>query len=438
MTAADSDEEGLVGEDDSAAAEEDEEDEDEDELFDSDEEEEISKRFKGEMSTAVPASGAEETTEARKKSKTLGGKKGKAESSGPRRSNRKVPVKHDDDDDEDDYDSDEGHRQDGTERKRRGVGSLGKRVSKAHRPGGLDELDGEEGDDASDAENRGGGSDSDEGRDKVDDSPPATLDSYLRIQSRRFVIERWLSEPYLEEVLVGSFVRLFVGEIEGQKVYRMCEVTAVERNCKPYRLPDTPKPVTVRVTVSLAGQDRPKQKIDVVSNSRITANEFRHYQEQVQSAIAKNGGQPLKGVCMLTENQVTARRQRQLKASRHVYTHQEIRAMVAKKSGLNKSLVTEYSTAMESLRKKLDEARAEKDYEAISAVQKTIELLESESARPKDANTLASRHHIEVNKRSRESNVQRDMAAGMRKRQEDLEAAASGKLSNAVLDPFLR
>jgi hypothetical protein len=156
----------------------------------------------------------------------------------------------------------------------------------------------------------------------------------------------------------------------------------------------------------------------------------------MEKATERNG--PSENTRLLTENQVNARRQKQLKASRHVYTHSEIRDMVRKKSGMNKALVTEYSTAMESLIKKRDEARADKDLDSLEAVQKTIDMLEAESKKQKEMNERSSKHSIEVNKRSRESNVQRDMAAGMRKRAEEQEAAAKGTLSNAVLDPFLR
>jgi len=37
-----------------------------------------------------------------------------------------------------------------------------------------------------------------------------------------------------------------------------------------------------------------------------------------------------------------------------------------------------------------------------------------------------------------ENNIRRDMAAGMRKRQEDREAAAKGVVPGAVADPFIR
>jgi RNA polymerase-associated protein RTF1 len=399
-----------------------EDEEDDDDLFDSDEEEEITKRH---------AAGQDEEKSATKKSGKVLGRKKKAApvEKGPRRSGRKVPSKYSDDDEEEEVEDGEERDEDDNQRKNRRVSSGDKRLSKSG--GDLHEY---ETDSDEDDETR---------RERVaqrladlkDDSPVAGLDFYLRIQSRRMVLEKWLSEPFFEQAVVGTFLRLSIGECDGQAVYRMCEVIAVEYNQRPYRL-ESGKMCGVRLTVSLAGSVKKGSKISVVSNSRITHNEFGVFVVEMQKATERNG--PSENTHLLTENQVNARRQKQLKASRHVYTHTEIRDMVRKKSGMNKALVTEYSTAMESLIKKRDEARVDKDLDALEAVQKTIDMLEAESKKQKEMNERSSKHSIEVNKRSRESNVQRDMAAGMRKRAEEQEAAAKGTLSNAVLDPFLR
>jgi hypothetical protein len=62
-----------------------------------------------------------------------------------------------------------------------------------------------------------------------------------------------------------------------------------------------------------------------------------------------------------------------VEASNHVYTNDEILSMVKAKIGLNKTAVTEYSTAMEILEKKKAEAIKEKEYDALESIQKTID-----------------------------------------------------------------
>ena len=46
------------------------------------------------------------------------------------------------------------------------------------------------------------------------------------------MLERWVNEPYFEKAVVGYYVRICVGEIEGQNVYRMCEIKGVHKGRK--------------------------------------------------------------------------------------------------------------------------------------------------------------------------------------------------------------
>ena len=98
---------------------------------------------------------------------------------------------------------------------------------------------------------------------------------------------------------------------------------------------------------------------------------------------------------------------------------------------------TLYSTAMESLQKKLAAARAAADYDTMEVVQKTIEAVQSRfsievnttqlfvlqsshltllcaTLLQKDKFDRANSRQLAVNRRMRESNTLRDMAAGNR------------------------
>ena len=112
--------------------------------------------------------------------------------------------------------------------------------------------------------------------------------------------------------------------------------------------------------------------------------------------------------------------------------------MVKKSIGLDKSKVTEFSTAMESLQKKLVAARASKDYEALEIVQKTIDALQQKFEDEKEKFDRATSRQVQVNRKMKENNVRRDMEAGKRLRAENLEAAAKGIQSKAEADPFSR
>jgi len=67
-----------------------------------------------------------------------------------------------------------------------------------------------------------------------------------------------------------------------------------------------------------------------------------------------------------------------------------------------------------------------------------INRFKTQMAAEKEKFDLATKKSLEVNKRNRENNMQRDMKAGMRKRQEDNLAAKQGIKSQAEADPFIR
>eukprot|EP00598_Pedospumella_elongata_P004660 CAMPEP_0184971838 /NCGR_PEP_ID=MMETSP1098-20130426/3987_1 /TAXON_ID=89044 /ORGANISM="Spumella elongata, Strain CCAP 955/1" /LENGTH=763 /DNA_ID=CAMNT_0027494033 /DNA_START=71 /DNA_END=2362 /DNA_ORIENTATION=- len=269
-----------------------------------------------------------------------------------------------------------------------------------------------------------------------DDSPLATVEDYWTIQPRRTeMIMKWLHEPFLKNALEGFYVRFAIGDVNNKAICRMCKVVGVDLNGKMYKLAETGETCTVRLSLMVAGVVRKNNRVCQVSNSRITPDEFKFYFDCAEKARVE-GKESDK---LLTKNQVRAMRKLFLSHTvQHVYTDQEIKDMVKKSIGLDKSKVTEYSTALESLQKRQALARENKDFEALEVVQKTIEAVQRRFADEKEKFDKAASRSMAVNRRMKESNVQRDMAAGNRLRAENLEAAAKGVQSKAEADPFSR
>ena len=137
------------------------------------------------------------------------------------------------------------------------------------------------------------------------------------------------------------------------------------------------------------------------------------YTDQANQDRAMSGS--VAGEKPLTKNQAKALRKLLIcYTQQHVYTDEEIKNMVKRSIGLDKSKVTEFTTAMESLQKKLATARAETDYEALEVVQKTMDHLQRSFNIQKDKFDKATAKQLLVNKKMRENNVKRDMEAGKR------------------------
>lgn len=118
-----------------------------------------------------------------------------------------------------------------------------------------------------------------------DDSPPAELSDYQRVQVRRILLEMWCKEPWFDKAVIGSFVRFFIGKLDGDKtdksvqVYRMCEISGVNRTSKPYRLADSGITTNIRLELSIGTSMTKVVKIDQISNSRVQEHELKMYLE---------------------------------------------------------------------------------------------------------------------------------------------------------------
>jgi hypothetical protein len=264
------------------------------------------------------------------------------------------------------------------------------------------------------------------------DDNPADFNDYLKIFLRRDAIIGIMNEPYFADYVTGCFVRYSVGDAGGKAVYRFCEILAVEHDERPYKIPSPNGngsiETSVRFKLSTSGVVREKAKLLLVSNHTVTQDEL----ELHLKGLLEKKRQPL------TKWDIKVIRAKQKKYKNHTYNVTEIAQMVSKKVGLNNVLATEYSTAMEILHKKMEEARAAKDFKKLEEVQKTIEKLEQVNAKQRENFEKTAKAGVEINRKMKENNMLRDMKAGMRKRQEDQEALARGILSNAVTDPFIR
>lgn len=79
--------------------------------------------------------------------------------------------------------------------------------------------------------------------------PEAELADYIKVTIPRRRLAQWCSEPYFEGVVMNCFVRLGIGEIDGKKCYRLCEIVGVVPSKSEYKFPAThkhSKPVSIR------------------------------------------------------------------------------------------------------------------------------------------------------------------------------------------------
>jgi RNA polymerase-associated protein RTF1 len=70
----------------------------------------------------------------------------------------------------------------------------------------------------------------------------ADLEDFKKVVIPRRRLARWCAEPFFEAAVLECFVRLFIGEDNnGEKVYRICEITDIKPGSKTYKFPVSQK-----------------------------------------------------------------------------------------------------------------------------------------------------------------------------------------------------
>lgn len=263
----------LMGE--RSAGEEDDEDDD-DELFDSDEEAAATERKR--LGRGIGTSDAAASASSASKTMTRSAKE-KAMSALPRNREKRSRLSESEDSDDDEQYSDSDRAASSSRRER--VTMMKYRESK-------DELDDDERSTQSQhREHRASAVPSSSSSwssasSSHDLNGPAMLEQYLRVQPRRDQIEKWLNEPHFESLIVGTFLRISIG----QNVYRMAEVIGVESRAVSYKLTSvagiTNKRLRMSLNIGPAGERA--VKTSEISNKPIEQHEFDTFMSTASAA----------------------------------------------------------------------------------------------------------------------------------------------------------
>ncbi|CAJ0839825.1 16143_t:CDS:2 [Entrophospora sp. SA101] len=70
--------------------------------------------------------------------------------------------------------------------------------------------------------------------DDVIEEEDIKIDDLKKVQITRSQVAKWMFTQYFDKTVIGSFVRLNIGNKDGRQIYRICEVIGVEEVSTPY------------------------------------------------------------------------------------------------------------------------------------------------------------------------------------------------------------
>lgn len=113
---------------------------------------------------------------------------------------------------------------------------------------------------------------------------PLTLEKLNSIRLPRHVLEEWAMEPWLDEAVRGSFVRLGIGLYDGVQQYRICEVVRVDEYRHQYTFGKfyVSKGLVLRI-----GRNERLWRMNLISNHRFSEIEFDVWKEDMAKDRAR-------------------------------------------------------------------------------------------------------------------------------------------------------
>jgi hypothetical protein len=177
-----------------------------------------------------------------------------------------------------------------------------------------------------------------------------TLEDIERIRLRRDVLMKWVNHLYFDKDVKGAFVRYSIGPNKsGQLIYIICEIEDVVEDTDYYRIDQSSQVKTNKYLVLRHGKTKKKLKLDGVSNTPFTPEEFSSY----LTRLAKDGFKPV------TLDQVDTKAREIAAAENYKYTAEEFEEIIQKQldENLRRGTVgTDYLLQLEGLRFKSQEA----------------------------------------------------------------------------------
>ncbi|XP_039265934.2 RNA polymerase-associated protein RTF1 homolog [Styela clava] len=217
-----------------------------------------------------------------------------------------------------------------------------------------------------------------------------------KIRLSRYKLGRWLLLPFFKETIAGCFVRIGIGNNNGRPVYRVAEIMDVVETAKVYQLD---KLRTNRGLRLRHGQQERVFRLEFVSNSDFTENEFFKWKETMRLA----------GLQLPTLDEVKSRLGKIQKALKYNIQEKDIDGMIKEKKRFQRN-PTNYAMQKTLLLKHREMAEQTGDQEEQAKVGQELEELEdrAKSLDKKRQENIAGITYI--NERIKSSNLEKEKA----------------------------
>lgn len=253
-------------------------------------------------------------------------------------------------------------------------------------------------------------------REEVEVKYADTRDQINKLRLSRFKLERLVHLPFFSRVVQGCFVRIGIGNNNGNPVYRIAEIIDVYETAKIYNLGNTRTNKGFKLRHGT--QDR-VFRLEFVSNQEFTDNEFQKWHRAIKEANKKPPTMDF------VRNKITEVKD----ALMYEFKEEDIEKIVAEKERF-RSHPTNYAMKKTQLMKERDVAQLRGDEELVADLNAKLQELEERASALDKTRTSSIQSISYINNRNRKLNVETAERAIM----EEVKANKGKKTD----DPFTR
>lgn len=236
---------------------------------------------------------------------------------------------------------------------------------------------------------------------------------------KRTFFEKYFFEPFFDKLVRGLYVRVPISVVDGEMVYRFCEIVNVCKMPKAYNFAGES---THKGVICSFGKSRLEWKLNGVSSHSLQEREFLVWRATLNKERLHF---PTHGEAKKLSHE------KQKMIANHRYTEEEVNLMVSRKREIGVPTVS-LGVQRVRLERDLKAAQDMKNFEkAVKLEEKLQRLLAENEARQNRKSDDVLRIN-EINKRNREANQKQDLQA------QELNDAVLEKMTSAERLQFVR
>ncbi|CAI5741335.1 unnamed protein product [Peronospora destructor] len=236
---------------------------------------------------------------------------------------------------------------------------------------------------------------------------------------RRTFFEKNFFEPFFPQLVRGVYVRVPIEIVDGEMVYRFCEVVNVCKLPRSYNFCGEPTHTGI---ICAFGKSRREWKLNGVSGHSLREREFLLW----RAAINKDRLHfPTHGEA----KRLYSKKQKMI--TQHNYTETQVDEMVRRKQAVGLSTVS-LGVQRVRLERDLRAAQDMKNFEKAVMLEERLQRLLAKNEERKNHNSDDVLRINEINRRNREANIQQDLHA------QELNNAMNQKMTSAERLQFVR